>query len=128
MTKKPRTEMDASELRHELATAELARDAWKEVAERKGDGAVKNERVLAFLLTVLLAAGGGWVGFVHSEVAGVKTDQKHETAKRSDVERKVDVLNEKVNRVEQDSKEIKNDIREQNRKLDEIRDLLRRGR
>lgn len=128
MTPKSRGDMDAGELRHELATAELARDAWKEVAERKGGrDIVKTSQIAAGLLTILIAAGGGWIGFVHSQVAGVQGDQSKEKEKRGDVERKVDVIGEKVQRIERDQQEIKQDVREQNRKLDEIRELLRRG-
>lgn len=124
----PRNDMNADELRHELATAELARDAWKGVADRKGGrDVVRQSQIAAGLLTVLIAAGGAWVGFVHSQVAGVQSDQAKEKEKRNDVERKVDVLNEKVTRVESDQREIKQDVKEQGRKLDEIRDLLRRG-
>jgi len=87
------------------------------------NGAVSQKWLLGILTTIILALAGGWMGYVHSQIATVVADQKKQRESDADTKRDTAVIREKVERTEQDVKEIKQDQREQGKKLDE---LLRR--
>lgn len=110
--------------------------------EKRGNG-VLTWRVVAGVLALGAASIIGWAG---QTVVGVKAEQDRsgpvvaqlaqrtqELETRREAERKeqttqqqdVAVIKEKVNRLETDVKEMKQDVRAQNQKLDE---LLRRTR
>lgn len=112
-------EKTCEELEHDARNYKAQYEALK---RRAGGGqGVSKAWLIGILSAIVLTAGGSWM-------ATIQAEQSREREKRAEIERKVDVLGEKVTRVEQDQREIKQDIREQNKKLDEIRDLLRRGR
>ena len=87
------------------------------------NGAVSQKWLLGILTTIILALGGGWMGYVHSQLAAVVADQKKQQESDAGTKRDTAVIREKIERTEQDVKEIKQDQREQGKKLDE---LLRR--
>ena len=79
--------------------------------------------LLGILTMVVLAFGGGWMGYVHTQLAAVVAEQKKQQASDADTKLDTAVIKEKVERTEQDVKDVRQDQREQNKKLDE---LLRR--
>ena len=70
------------------------------------------------LVSVLLLAGAGWIG-------SIQTEQSAERAKREEQSVGLGVVREKIERIEEQVREIRQDQKEHNKKLDE---LLRRVR
>lgn len=87
--------------------------------------AVSQKWLLGILTSIVLASGAGWMGYVHVQLGAVAAEQKKQEVSNAETKRDTAVIREKVDRLEQDVKEIKQDQREQGRKLDE---LLRRVR
>ena len=89
------------------------------------DRSVSTKWLIGILTTIVLAGGGGWMTFVQAQLSDVKREQQTEKDIRARQAADVEVIKEKVKRLEQDTQEIKSEQRETNRKLDE---LLRRVR
>ncbi len=118
---------EAQRLHHQLLTSKQASVTWQGGAEHKGGhGAVKTTWLVGVLTMLVMAGGAAYVKAVDTRVASNQVDLAKERDRARDVERKVDVLGEKVQRVTEDTKEIKGEVKEQGKKLDEIRELLRR--
>ena len=79
----------------------------------------------AILVTVVLAGGSAWMTTMYAEVGRVKEKQEQDRATVNAVDKKVGVIEEQTKRTEKDVQEIKNDLKDQNKKLDE---LLKRTR
>ena len=77
------------------------------------------------LVSVVLLAGGGWVRYIQAELGQVKAEQQEERDQRQEQAGTLRVLREKIERVEEQAREIRQDQKEHNKKLDEI---LRRVR
>ena len=81
--------------------------------------------LLGILVSIVLAGGAGWMTYVQAQIGKLATDQaseKFDQAKRS---ADLEVIKEKVKRLEEDTKEIKQDGKDTGKKIDE---LLRRSR
>jgi len=117
---------EAQRLHHQLLTSKQSSATWQNVAERKGGNGVKTTWLVGVLTMLVMAGGAAYVKAVDTRVASNQVDLAKERDRARDVERKVDVLGEKVQRVTEDTKEIKGEVKEQGKKLDEIRELLRR--
>lgn len=79
----------------------------------------------AILITVVLAGGSAWMTTMYAEVGRVKEKQEQDRVTVNAVDKKVGVIEEQTKRTEKDVQEIKNDLKDQNKKLDE---LLKRTR
>jgi len=79
--------------------------------------------VLGVLTTIVLMGGAGWLTAVQSQVGDIRTDQAKDRATTREMQQDTAVVKEKLRRVEEDTKDIKQEQKEQGRKLDE---LLRR--
>ena len=79
----------------------------------------------AILVTVVLAGGSAWMTTMYAEVGRVKEKQEQDRVTVNAVDKKVGVIEEQTKRTEKDVQEIKNDLKDQNKKLDE---LLKRTR
>ena len=77
----------------------------------------------ALLITVVLGGGSAWMTTMYAEVGRVKEKQEQDRATVNAVDKKVGVIEEQTKRTEKDVQEIKGDLKDQNKKLDE---LLRR--
>ena len=86
---------------------------------------VSQKWLLGILTAVLLSGGAGWMSYVHSQLAVTAEEQLRQRDANAEAKRDTAVIKEKVERLERDTKEIKEDQKEQGKKLDEI---LRRVR
>ena len=73
--------------------------------------------------TIIIGGGGARMTTMYAEVGRVKEEQKADRQTVNDVKGKVGVIEEQTKRTEKDVQEIKRDLKDQNKKLDE---LLRR--
>jgi hypothetical protein len=87
--------------------------------------AVTKNWLIGIMTTVLMAGGAGWMTNVHSQVSQIKGEQSKDRDSAQEIKRDLEVSKERLRRVEEDTKEIREEQKEQSRKLDE---LLRRVR
>lgn len=80
--------------------------------------------IVGVLISILFLAGGVIVRGQDERLDRIERTQEKQQKAAEDVE----VVKERARRLEDDVREIKGDIKDQNRKLDEIRELLRRGK
>ena len=76
--------------------------------------------LLGILTTMVLMSGAGWLTAVHSQVSQIKTDQTKDREAGQQLRQDIEVAKERLRRVEEDTKDIKNEQKDQTRKLDEI--------
>ena len=74
-------------------------------------------------MTILIMVGGAWMSSMSGEVGKVKEEQKADRQTVNDVKNKVGIIEERTKRTQEDVREIKDEQKETNKKLDE---LLRR--
>ena len=79
----------------------------------------------AILTTVVLAGGSAWMTSMYAEVGKIKEEQKADRQTIQDVKTDSAVIRERSKRTEEDIQEIKQEQKDQGKKLDE---LLRRTR
>ena len=88
--------------------------------------------LVGVLTTLVLLIGGASLADLRGQIAEVKGEQSTDRRERERTSRDVEVIKEKVSRLDEAQREMKQEQREmkqeQGRKLDEIRDLLRRAR
>ena len=87
--------------------------------------AVSQRWLLGILASLIIMGGAGWMTYVQAQIADVKKEQQADTLTRGKAAGDIEVIREKVKRLEEDTREIKGDVKEQTKKLDE---LLRRAR
>ena len=98
--------------------------------------AVSQRWLLGILVSVLIMGGAGWMTYVQAQISDVKKEQQVAAGLaalaaqvavqvRGQADADILVIREKIKRLEEDTREIKGDVKEQTKKLDE---LLRRAR
>lgn len=75
------------------------------------------------LLTLLMMAGGAWMGTMNAQLQETKKEQAEDRKAIGQVDKKVGIIEEQTKRTQEDVKEIKETQKDTNKKLDE---LLRR--
>lgn len=97
----------------------------EESSERLGRSrnGISQKWLLGILTTLVFAGGAGWLTFIQAQIEEVRSEQVKERAAGSETKTDTAVIKGKVDRAEKDLQEIKQDQREQGKKLDE---LLRR--
>ena len=91
-----------------------------------GTNGVTWKWMVGIMATIILGGGAGWMTTMWAEVSGVKEDQKHDRESINQIERKVDVIEERTRRSEEDMKELKEDQKDMKRAVDEILRLQRK--
>jgi len=86
---------------------------------------VSQKWLLGILSSILIMGAAGWMTHVHSQLNTMAEDQIKQREREQTTVKDTAVIKEKVERLEQDIREIKQDQREHSKKLDE---LLRRVR
>ena len=86
-------------------------------------GSVTWRWLVGILMSVVMLGGGTWMTTMYAEVGRVKEEAKQDRAALNGVDKKVGVIEERTKRTEQDIQDVKEQQREQSKKLDE---LLRR--
>jgi septal ring factor EnvC (AmiA/AmiB activator) len=102
-----------------------ADDYSDEGTRLRSNGGVTWKVVATSLAAIIMVGGGAWLTSIAGEISTIKAEQAKDREKASELKTNIGVMDEKVRRIERDVKEIKEDSKEQNRKLDE---LLRRTR
>jgi peptidoglycan hydrolase CwlO-like protein len=98
---------------------------WEGPERRQRNGSVTWKWVAGSLASLLTLGGSAWLTSIHSEINAIKQEQQKDREQSSELKTKAGITDERVRRIEQDVKEIKEDTKEQTKKLDE---LLRRTR
>lgn len=91
--------------------------------ERSGGNGISRAWVLSLAFGIIITGGSGWMTYVQGQIAQVREEQKTDRKSAWESAQETKVIGEKVRRLEEDTREIKQDIKDQGRKLDE---LLRR--
>jgi len=86
---------------------------------------VSQKWLLGILSSILIMGAAGWMTHVHSQLNTMAEDRDKQREREQTTVKDTAVIKEKVERLEQDMREIKRDQREHSKKLDE---LLRRVR
>ena len=92
-------------------------------APRREGNAVTWKWLAGITMTLLMAAGGAWMGSMNAQVNKVQEEQKQDRKAVGEIDKKVGVIEEQTKRTQDDVKEIKDTQKDTNKKLDE---LLRR--
>lgn len=95
------------------------------VAARPQNGSVSKQWLIGTMTAIILAGGAGWATYMQSEVQAISEEQRKQKDGAGDTKRETAVIKEKVDRLEQDMKEVRGEQKDQSKKLDE---LLRRVR
>lgn len=96
------------------------------VRQRPSVGEFVSKNWLIMILTSLVTfAGAGWMSYVQGEIGAVKQQQLQATEQNAQRAQDQAVIKEKVGNLERTTQEIRSDVKEQNKKLDE---LLRRSK
>lgn len=108
----------------ELATQrEEARQEEVARVHGKSNGSVTWKWVAATLAGILILGGGGWMTAMERRTQSIEEEQKNEAKERGSQGADISVIKEKLRRVEEDVKEIRDTSKDTNKKIDE---LLRR--
>lgn len=89
------------------------------------NGGVTWRWIAATAIGILILGTAGWMTAMERRVNSIEAEQKTEAQSRAEQGKDIAVIREKVNRVEQDQREIKEDMKDISRKLDELLRLKR---
>lgn len=91
-------------------------------APASGANGVSKTWLIGILTTIVLAGGAGWMAYVQNQIEAVAGEQKKQKEKDAEVA----VIKTKVERLEQDMKDVRGEQKDQSKKLDEILNRVRR--
>lgn len=93
--------------------------------DRLGSNGVSKTWLIGILTTISLAGGAGWMAYVHTQIDAIAGEQKKQKDNDAAAKSETAVIKTKVERLEEDIKDVRSEQKDQSKKLDE---LLRRVR
>ena len=88
------------------------------------NGSVTKTWLIGILTTLVLGGGAGWMSYVHTQIDAIAGEVKKQKEKDTEVA----VIKTKVERLEQDMKDVRGEQKDQSKKLDELLQRVRPSR